>query len=251
MALDNNLQKLQRLLSLMDEDALTKEEFIKNFKTVIDAVIKARDMQFKIINDAVSRLEDKYNNNTKSLEDNNTKTLEQIKNDTLNKLDKALKEQQNGMNFIYDKVSKLRSGKDADEDKIIKKILKQIPTPKDGKDAVVDYNEIIDSITGPIEDKLKDIESQIGKTKRGRVMTPRYVHTPMVDDFSGSTDGATKEFTLSKAPKSTTTMKVWGSDFPHILRPTTDFTVAGKVLTLTSEVDAPSSGATLICEFYV
>jgi hypothetical protein len=79
----------------------------------------------------------------------------------------------------------------------------------------------------------------------------RLAHVPMVDDFSDETDGSTKTFYLSKEPRRLTTTKVWGSDFPYILRYGVDFTIARKVLTLTSEVDAPTSGATLVVEYYV
>ena len=96
-------------------------------------------------------------------------------------------------------------------------------------------------------DKLKETVKRQGP----RIITGKYVHTPIVDRLTALTDGSTKTFLLSKAPKDVATMEVFGTDFPIILDPTVDFTVAGKTLTLTAAVPAPSSGATLICKYYV
>ena len=38
--IENNLQKLEKLLSLMDSDSLTKEDFLSAFKKVIDFVVR-------------------------------------------------------------------------------------------------------------------------------------------------------------------------------------------------------------------
>ena len=103
-----------------------------------------------------------------------------------------------------------------------------------------------------LEDMLKDLEGKINQAPKMIIGgASRFVPKVMVDDFSDQTDGETKTFYLSKAPMNINLTKVWGSDFPYILRVNTDFTISGKLLTLTSEVDAPSSGATLIVEYYV
>jgi len=189
--------------------------------------------------------------------------------------------------LVRQAVGSIPKPKDADEKKIIdrvtKEISKRIRQPKDGRDAVVDYDYITglvtDSIVFPeqkevepvtseqvrdlleflvgderldmsairgLEPALKELKSS-GKGREGYGGTPFY--KMVVDDLTDDVDGATKVFTLSKQPKKFNTMLVWGSDFPVILRPTTDFTVAGKTLTLTAEVDTPSNGATLIVQY--
>lgn len=62
-------------------------------------------------------------------------------------------------------------------------------------------------------------------------------------DLSASTDGITKTFTI---PAFSLAVAVFGSDFPVVYRPTVDWTASGTILTLTGEVPAPTSGATLI-----
>ena len=61
-----------------------------------------------------------------------------------------------------------------------------------------------------------------------------------VHSLSG--DGSSKTFTV---PTHKRALMVVGTDFPIIYKPTTDFTTSGTTLTLTSEVDAPTNGATL------
>lgn len=102
-----------------------------------------------------------------------------------------------------------------------------------------------------LEKKVRAIEDTKPSVIRQVFGGGRPVHVPMVDDFSTLTDGSNKQFYLSKQPRSLNTIKIWGSDFPYILRANVDFTVVGKLVTLTSEVDAPSSGSNLIAEYYI
>jgi len=64
-----------------------------------------------------------------------------------------------------------------------------------------------------------------------------------VDDLSSQCDGANKTFNVTSHRVA---LMLVGTDFPIMYRPTTDFTTSGTTLTLTSEVDAPTSGATLV-----
>lgn len=62
-------------------------------------------------------------------------------------------------------------------------------------------------------------------------------------DLSASCDGSTKTFTV---PTNKRIVGVFGTDFPTTYRPTVDWTGSGTTtLTLTAEVDAPTSGSTL------
>lgn len=78
----------------------------------------------------------------------------------------------------------------------------------------------------------------------------RRVFQPYVERFTHLTNGSRKVFYLSRAPLKTDTIKVWGTDFPIILDPAVDFTVEDKTLTLSDQIQAPSSGATLIIEYF-
>lgn len=98
-----------------------------------------------------------------------------------------------------------------------------------------------------LEDEIKSLRKEITLRSSGGV---RRVFQPHRDDFSSLTNGVLKTFTLSREPLKTDTVMVFGTDFPIILRPTIDFTVSGKILTLTSAVQAPSQGSTLIVHYF-
>ena len=103
------------------------------------------------------------------------------------------------------------------------------------------------SIVKGLEDEIKQLRKELATKSSGGA---RRVFQPYVDDFSAQTNGSLKVFVLSREPLRTNTVQVFGTDFPTILRPTTDFTVSGKTLTLTAAVPAPSVGATLVAHFF-
>lgn len=164
---------------------------------------------------------------------------------------------------------RIKDGKPADESLIVSRVLEQIPEPIDlsqierdlktvmVKDVVtpedmIEVKDAIDDLEKEFEKKLEDIKKVVSSIPRGgRILSGRYVHTPMVNVFTG--DGSTKSFILDKAPKDLDTIKAWGSDFPYILANGADngFTVIGKVATLNDVVDAPSQDARLIFEYYI
>jgi len=103
-----------------------------------------------------------------------------------------------------------------------------------------------DRIDG-LEDEIKSLRKEISTKSSGGV---RRVFQPHRDDFSSLTDGVTKTFYLTRAPLNEDTVMIFGTDFPIILRPTVDFTIVNKTLTLTSAVPAPTTGATLIIIYF-
>ena len=121
----------------------------------------------------------------------------------------------------------------------------------DGKKGVDIEESKIKELEKEVKKLIKDLEKRTkeGFANQGRVQTPRYVHTPMVDVFTG--DGSTKAFTLSKAPKSLDTMDASSSDFPMIYANDAGFTIAGKVLTLDSSVDALSLDARMVVRYFI
>lgn len=69
------------------------------------------------------------------------------------------------------------------------------------------------------------------------------------DDLSSQCGNGNKVFTLTSAYKSGT-LFLMGTQFPQIYKPITDFTESGaSQITLTSAVDAPEFGATLLLHY--
>lgn len=153
-------------------------------------------------------------------------------------------------------------GKDADEVAIVKTVLKKIPPPekgkdgRDGKDGSPDTpKQIVDKLNTQresvkmdvVEGLTKEIEKlkkNLKETKRGNSARGGGGGTiTYTEDLSSQCDGNTKTFTV---PSHKRVLFLLATDFPRIYRPTVDFTTTGTSLTLTSEVAAPLSGATLL-----
>ena len=130
---EKNIKKLQRLFNLMDDDALTREDFIKYFEMVIKIIKDLKETnakEFELIRRTVEML-------SKKLKEENSVSLSDVKKQVSDTVGKALKEQADSLNFIRDKARSIKSGKDADEAKMIQSVLNQIKLPEQ-KDTILD-----------------------------------------------------------------------------------------------------------------
>ena len=171
------LNKARQLLSIMDEEKLTKlrkflldienqdirREFSGHFKQVIDFISKVKEKNrtdFENFNKLVSDLAGK-------LEGNNSKELESVKSE-LNQLGSSLSQ------IVDEKLSQIRNGVDADEDRVsiiaseraleaVKPLIPTIDTPEqiaDKLEALKDDNRLkIKAIKG-LEEKLAELENR-------------------------------------------------------------------------------------------
>lgn len=69
------------------------------------------------------------------------------------------------------------------------------------------------------------------------------VSTTYSADISSQCNGTNKIFTI---PANTGVLLLTCTDAPVVYKPNIDFTVSGTILTMTSQVNAPSLGSTLI-----
>ena len=146
---EKNLAKLTRLFSLMDEDSLTKETFVKSFKNVIAFITKATNAIDRKNEIAVAKMEALFKTLESQLSSSTKADVSGAITELKSVVQKALHEQQIGMNFINDKVSKLKNGLDADENKIIEKVLKLIPPTKETElDSAETLRDKLEKLTG-------------------------------------------------------------------------------------------------------
>lgn len=262
MALEN-LKRIMKIAEAFDKKSLTQDDFLKAFKTVVDVVVKIR----KDVNEAIAKMGDTHNTLTereRGDRDNNFNTLRGQVNDVFvgDQIKRIGDEQGASFENLKTTINNIVDEKMVDVDERMSRV-RSIKGDKGkrgeqgSKDNGREIRNKLESLEG--EDRL-DFESIKGlpeilekiekKIPTGGIITGRYVHTPMVDVFTG--DASTKAFTLSKAPKDLATVKGWGSDFPYILVEGSDngFTINGKVLTLNDVVDAPSLNARFVIEYY-
>jgi len=161
---------------------------------------------------------------------------------------------------ILSLIPKPENGKDADEVRVVRRVLSKIQLPE------IDERGIIKKVLSSIPE-IKEVTPEEVKEKlmelpiAGRWFDWKHIKNAPVslsgkkhlgrgtgssvtmEDITSQCDGVTKTFTV---PAHVRALGVWSTQFPLIYRPTTDFTTSGTTLTLTSAVGAPDTGQTLI-----
>ena len=242
-----NLKKLQRLFNLMDDDALTKEQFIEAFEKVIDA-IKKKEEDLLAGMTAFKTAADTFMQNMEERSGEVTAQAREEMQSIASELSK----------LVETKVQEVKDGRDgidANEDAIFERVMASIALPEqkplvsDAPQEIRDKLELlqgnerldVSAIRG-LDEKLKAIEGKarttlvpIGGPSAGKIVKSH--------DLSSSLDGSTKTFSL---PAFYRVVSVHTSSFPNILRPTTDYTTDGALMTITftSEIDAATTLAT-------
>ena len=253
---EKNLRKLNRLLQAMDEDSLTRAEFTDQFTKVLNFLKSLKEKNQEAISEARESLHKLSNELNNKLSGDNSKSVTTIKDEFTKIVNKALREQEDGLNFLRDKVRGLTNGidgKDADEVKIIKSVLDKIKLPE-YKETVLDTPVQIAEKLELLEDEnrldikairgLEEIIKELKNRPTGRGGGARKEVYSKFEDLSSLCDGATKTFTMPKDCIAVT--GVFGTQFPGGgFRPITDWKFEGNTLTLTSEVGAPQTGQTL------
>lgn len=122
---------------------ITKGEFEKSFKILLDFVKGTREITEKQLNEALNKIEKAV----EKIKNSNDTQFLNIEKGVANTLNKALKEQADALNFIRDKVRKIKEGIDG----------------KDGKTPT--KQELIDLILPLIPEPIKSIEETAEQTR--------------------------------------------------------------------------------------
>lgn len=248
------MRKLLSILAVLEEDPLTRQEFVDSFDKVTNSVVAIEQRNQKGRDDLLKRIEAAVAQMT----NDGTLTLSRVKAEIKKALDDALEQQRQSLNYLNDKVRSLRDGKDADEARVIESakraVLGEITLPE-VKEMVLDTPEQLrDKLESLIGDErlridaidgLEDVLSELRKERKVVVGGgPMAVGpgTVLLHDLSANLDGSTKTFNM---PAFYRIVDVKLSSLP-VLRPTVDYTVdnANNQITFTSEIDA----ATLLAD---
>jgi len=219
--------KLKELI-LLANDGLTKDDFLDSFKKVIDYVTQTEKRLTKVIDTKTDVRKQEINRILLDAKNANDTTLSKVKQrmfEVVNSLfiksniNKKIKE-------IDDKLASVTNGTDginADEEKIVKNVLKQVKIPK------IDTTEI---------EKLREDLKQNKRLKGGGTsaigvaQTFKYIgHT---EKPSGTIDGANKVFTVNKNI-------FWVAGFTisnQQIAELPNFTYAGKTVTFDQAIPA-------------
>ena len=261
-----NLKKFAELWKMMSE-SLTRAEFERAFKVVIEFVQKIHAKN----EEEMKMMKSMHEEMMKEMQGGNSEMIEEAMREMKKKMmemcepmlkkmyseheemmkgmmsdmkdmksdhSKMMKDHTEEMNFIYDKVRTMKSGedgKDADEEKIIKEVLANIPEP--------DKTEF-EKLKEKVENEIERIKQILSNLPRGRGMGRAKSQVIRRINLTSQVDGATSAFTLD--PDVVDVLGVFGTQFPVNFNAGTDWTFAGRTLTLvTAQVGIPQAGQTL------
>lgn len=244
----NNYVQMEDLVVVVQAIRSSMESLKENISEV-DERLGGR---IKELLDAVHSIDEKINDNanfTKGLGDRNDKSQELI-DETRKQLEDFKKNFEDAISNNANNFGALKSKADQLEFN-----LSSLSTESED-DSTEEEDDKLEVMKSDFDKTVEDLKKEISTLKESIVLTrsatggSRRVFQPYVERFTTQTNGSKKVFYLKRAPLRTETIKVWGTDFPIILDPTVDFTVANRTLTLSASVPAPSTGATLIIEYF-
>ena len=222
-------------------DGLDKEAFDNAFKVLLDVILKVEKKNDDRFSSTLEDLKTKISNLLKG-ED---KEFENLKNIFIKEIDKALREQENGMNFLRDKVRRLKDGEDGKDG-------------KDGKDGSPDTSDEIrnklellqgderlnrTAIKGleELKEEIEELKSRPTRMGEGGFSAiAMQQHILPWTEMTGTVDGSNTTFTLGQAPNPTNSLEVMVGGSPLFL--TDDFTYTASTRTV-EFLTAPPSGA--------
>ena len=176
---------------------------------------------------------------------------------------RMMKEQENSLNFLRDKVREIKpvkDGKDADETKIVQDVLAQIKLPEQKEvilDTPVQIRDKLEFLNGDerlrieainnLEERLKDLENR--KTTivgGGGGFSVGAMNLHFIDDetLSGTLNGINTIFNIANIPSPSTSLKIYSGGVR--LKLTEDFTVSGSIITFNI---APPVGSILTADY--
>lgn len=261
-----NEEKLKKLFTLMDEESLTKNDFLDAFENVVKLVknieknngevIETLSNTFKSFQEKLTKDRDNNINEIKSI--TKAEDLKKIINEELSKL---------GENFnkksleIDNRLKLVKNGKDADEKRVERNVILRIYNQvKSG--ILQDVSKKIKFLSKEIRDSLeslkgderldvsaiKGLEDFIKKNSK----VPQFigggsaVNYVFIDDEtpSGTINGINKDFTINNFPSPATSLKVYRGGARQRL--TEDYTFSGKTITF---IIAPVSGEIITVDY--
>ena len=251
------LNKLTELLKLVDE-GLSRKEFTENFGRILEFLkkLKAKNLtEIENLNKNISNLSDK-------LKTDNTANLSGLKDQFTKLINQALKEQEDSLNFIRDKVRGLRNGKDGvspDPKKIAllaselasNELKPLIPTPDTPEQVANKLEELTGDARLKIEavkdlkEKLEALEARpLGGGGGGFSYIHMMRHFINDETPTGTVNGTNTDFVLQNSINPPSSLKVFVNGMR--MRITEDYTLSGRTITF---LTAPPTGSIILVDY--
>ena len=241
----DKLSKLKDMMNLLN-DGLSRADFETAFKALLEQFLRVEKELIKKNLKAVDTLTEVQRGLSDKLESSANRELGRASNELQGRLTAALAQQESGLNFIRDKVRKIKEGKDgkdgknADETKIAKDVLSQIKLPEVQEETPEETRDKLESIQEEEEklkiDAISELRKELDELKKMKVggggggFSTLALDMHIIDDEAPVNSGDNTNFTLSHTPSPTGSLKLYKGG--GRLRITEDYTLSGRTITL-------------------
>lgn len=230
----------QKLVALVDGETLTEADFLKAFNGVIEHIKKIDERnakEFVAITKTIEELATKLKNT-------NSEDIKDIKTNVESRLNKAISEcygimksmqteHQVGMNYLYDKVTKLEDGLDGEPG-------------EPGKDANPEVvANLVTSQLWPLwEEELKKLREEIAQRRLGggggtSAIGVQFALGKLIkhETPTGDIDGVNVTYTVTQDIHAVITFGING-----MVLHDNEFSISGRTITMTTAIPAALSG---------
>ena len=226
------IEKIKKILSLVNE-GLSRKEFTEQFRQLLEFLKKLKEKnraEFESLNKSIIELSTK-------LKDDNATSLTGLKDSFIKIITQALKEQENGMNFIRDTLRRIKNGKDGSPDTPAQ-IANKLEELKG--DARLRIEAIKD-----LKEKLEALEQRPLGRRGGGGVGKLALEAHFVDEEVPVDSGDHLNFTIAAKPNPASSFKLYRNGAKQTLDE--DYTLTGRALALLVEFD--SANELLTCDY--
>lgn len=240
---DEKLSKLKSLLELSTFGmtkaeflAEFKDEFLNSLKTVTEHVLKVESKMIERLDAAIKELKQNQDNQTRIEQKDFDRAVGKFEE----RVGGLLEEQRQGMNFIYDKIRSIESGKDgkdgkdADEERIVEEVLKKVTLPEQPELKI----ENIEGLKKELED-LRSIRTRGGGggvSAMGVAQAFKYILK--TEQPSGAINGSNTAYTVKFPIFAVLGFSLNGESIAQL----PNYTISNKTITFSEAIPAAYSG---------
>ena len=251
---EKSLKFLTKLRSVLEDDALTRKEFVDAFAQVVKIIKElksANATELRTMNDFLTRMSEKMKSDMSS---EMSATEKKMVKDCVSMCEEMMKEHGAKMKEMDEKIMMVQDGidgKDADEERVIQETLKRIPPPpfltsveiRDRLEILGDGEKLSVQAIQDLPKLLKDLEKKMGSKPTGG-FNYKSMSFHIIDDETPTGSGTA--FTIKNPPNPVSSFKLFRGGARQ--RITEDYTLSGGTLTLNV---ALVSGEILLCDYRI
>lgn len=237
-------ENLANFVNRMNADVLDRRDFERVVRKIIEMLKKREAKQEDLLKKAVTALERMVQEKTRLSQSEMKKAVEKAVNDLKDQSSKVMRDQENSLNFIKDKVASYEDKRIDDELRLMSELeekLKGIKIPEQfNPSSLVEQINILTKKTEEQDREIERLRKQKGRVGGGvtdigvQASAGRSIVT---ETPSGLINGSNTDYTLTRSPNAILSFHINGQAIPSA-----DYSIAGKTITFSTALPSALSG---------